>query len=162
MKLQPGLEELEFSPYKNISKKVKVSDYVKFNAKKKGNIKSHISGFFRCDDVFIRDVDIRMQHEFTSAYIEGFYNYITERGNVDIWGKYDNSAIKKIKVIHIPLSWLVYLLVPSEKKKTEILSKLDKIPSIGIDDSKAKYFRINLKANEKDPTKTDITTKLIK
>ena len=158
----PGLEELEFSPYKNISKKVKVSDYVKFNAKKKGNIKSHISGFFRCDDVFIRDVDIRMQHEFTSAYIEGFYNYITERGNVDIWGKYDNSAIKKIKVIHIPLSWLVYLLVPSEKKKTEILSKLDKIPSIGIDDSKAKYFRINLKANEKDPTKTDITTKLIK
>ena len=39
---------------------------------------------------------------------------------------------------------------------------LDKIPPIGIDDSKAKYYRINLKANEKDPTKTDITTKLIK
>lgn len=158
----PGLESLEFYADKTMKKKVKVSDYVKFNAKKKGNIKSHISGFFKCDDVFIRDIDIRMQHEFTSAYIEGFYNYIIEQGCVDIWGKYDNSAIKQIKVIHIPLNWLVNLLVPTEKKKAETQAYLDKIPSIGVDDSKAKYFRVNLKANEKDPTKTDVTVKLIK
>ena len=158
----PGLEELEFSVDKKSNKKAKVSDYVKFNAKKKGNIRSNISGFFKCDDVFIRDIDIRMQHEFTSAYIEGFYNYIIEQGNLDIWGKYDNSIVKQIKVLHIPLNWLVNLLVPSEKKNTEMLNRLDKIPPIGIDDSKAKYFRINLKANEKDSTKTDITTKLIK
>lgn len=158
----PGLEELEFSVDKKSDKKAKVSDYVKFNAKKKGNIRSNISGFFKCDDIFIRDIDIRMQHEFTSAYIEGFYNYIIEQGNLDIWGKYDNSAVKQIKVLHIPLNWLVNLLVSSEKKNTEMLNRLDKIPPIGIDDSKAKYFRINLKANEKDPTKTDVTTKLIK
>jgi hypothetical protein len=158
----PGLESLEFYADKTMKKKVKVSDYVKFNAKKKGNIKSHISGFFKCDDVFIRDIDIRMQHEFTSAYIEGFYNYIIEQGCVDIWGKYDNSAIKQIKVIHIPLNWLVNLLVPTEKKKAETQAYFDKIPSIGVDDSKAKYFRVNLKANEKDPTKTDVTVKLIK
>ena len=48
------------------------------------------------------------------------------------------------------------------KKKSEIQTNLDKIPPIGVSDSKAKYFRINLKANEKDPTKTDVTTKLIK
>ena len=158
----PGLEEMKFSVNKNLNKKVKVSDYVKFNAKKKGNIKSHIIGFFKCDDVFIHDVDIRMQHEFASVYIEGFYNYMIEQGNVDIWGKYDNSAIKKIKVLHIPLNWLVNVLVPTEKNKAEIQINLDKIPPIGVDDSKAKYFKINLKANEKDPTKTDITTKLIK
>jgi hypothetical protein len=158
----PGLEELEFSIDKNLNKKVKVSDYVKFNAKKKGNIRSNISGFFKCDDVFIRDIDIRMQHEFTSAYIEGFYNYIIEQGNIDIWGKYDNSVVKRIKILHIPLNWLVNVLVPSEKKNAEIQTNLDKIPPIGIDDSKAKYFRINLKANEKDPTKRDITAKVIK
>ncbi len=158
----PGLEELEFSIDKNLNKKVKISDYVKFNAKKKGNIRSNISGFFKCDDVFIRDIDIRMQHEFTSAYIEGFYNYIIEQGNIDIWGKYDNSVVKRIKILHIPLNWLVNILVPSEKKNAEIQTNLDKIPPIGIDDSKAKYFRINLKANEKDPTKRDITAKVIK
>ncbi|MBO6088488.1 hypothetical protein J6P92_09120 [bacterium] len=158
----PGLENLEFTIDKNSNKKVKVSDYVKFNAKKKGNIKSHISGFFKCDDVFIRDIDIRMQHEFISAYIEGFYDYIIEQGNLDIWGKYDNSAVKQIKVLHIPLNWLVNVLVPSEKKKAETQIDFDKIPSIGVDDSKAKYFRINIKVNEKDSTKTDITTKLIK
>ena len=158
----PRLEEMEFSVDKSLNKKVKVSDYVKFKAKKKGTIKSHISGFFKCDDVFIRDVDIRMQHEFASVYIEGFYNYIIEQGNIDIWGKYDNSAIKQIKVLHIPLNWLVNILVQLEKKKPEIQVNLDKIPPIGVDDSNAKYFRINLKTNEKDPTKTDITTKLIK
>ena len=158
----PGLEEMEFSVDKKLNKKAKVSDYVKFRAKKKGNVKSHISGFFRCDDVFIRDVDIRMQHEFASVYIEGLYNYIIEQGNVDIWGKYDNSAVKQIKVLHIPLNWLVNVFVPSEKKKAETQIYLDRIPSIGVDDSKAKYFRINLKVNEKDTKKTEITTKLIK
>ena len=158
----PGLEGLEFSVNKNSNKKAKVSDYVKFNAKKKGNIKSHIKGFFRCDDIFIRDIDIRAQHEFTSAYIEGFYNYITEKGNIDIYGKYDNSVIKQIKVLHIPLNWIVNVLVPKEKNKAQTQTNLDKIPAIGIDNNCAKYFRINLKANEKDPTKTDVTTKLIK
>jgi hypothetical protein len=52
--------------------------------------------------------------------------------------------------------------VPTEKKKAETQAYFDKIPSIGVDDSKAKYFRVNLKANEKDPTKTDVTVKLIK
>ena len=158
----PGLEKLQFSIDENKNKKAKVSDYVKFNAKRKGNVKSHISGFFRCDDIFIRDIDVRMQHEFTSAYIKGFYNYVIEQGNLDIWGKYDNSAIKKIKVMHIPLNWLVNVLVPTEKKKAEMQTNLNKIPPIGVDDNCAKYFRINLKANEKDPTKTDVTTKLIK
>ncbi len=158
----PGLEDLQFSVDKNSNKKAKVSDYVKFNAKRKGNVRSHINGFFRCDDMFIRDIDIRMQHEFTSAYIEGYYNYIIEQGNLDIYGKYDNSAIKQIKVLHIPLNWLVNVLVPTERKKAEIQNILDKIPPIGVDDNRAKYFRVNLKANEKDPTKTDVTTKLIK
>ncbi|MBR1681241.1 hypothetical protein IJ707_05570, partial [bacterium] len=158
----PGLEKLQFSIDENKNKKAKVSDYVKFNAKRKGNVKSHISGFFRCDDIFIRDIDVRMQHEFTSAYIKGFYNYVIEQGNLDIWGKYDNSAIKKIKVMHIPLNWLVNVLVPTEKKKAEMQTNLNKIPPIGVDDNCAKYFRINLKANEKDPTITDVTTKLIK
>ena len=158
----PGLEELEFTVDKNLNKKAKVSDYVKFNAKKKGNIRSNISGFFKCDDVFIRDIDIRMQHEFTSAYIDGFYNYITQQGNLDIWGKYDNSVVKQIRVLYIPLNWLVNALVPSEKKDAETQTDLDKIPPIGIDDSKAKYFRINIKANENYTTKTDVTTKLIK
>ena len=112
--------------------------------------------------MLIRDIDIRMQHEFASAYIEGLYNYITEQGNLDIWGKYDNSAIKRIKVMHIPLNWLVNILMPAEKKQAETQTSLNKIPPIGIDDSHAKYFKINLKANEKDPTRTDITTKLIK
>ena len=158
----PGLEKLEFSIDKNLNKKAKVSDYVKFNAKKKGNIKSHITGFFRCDDIFVRDIDIRMQHEFSSAYIEGFYNSITEQGNINIWGKYDNSAIKQIKVLHIPLNWIVNILVPSERKKAEVQTHLKKIPPIGVDNSKAKYFKINIKANEKDPKKPDITTTIIK
>jgi len=158
----PGLEKLEFTVDKTLNKKAKVSDYVKFNAKKKGNIKSHISGFFKCDDIFIRDIDIRTQHEFASTYIEGFYNYIKEQGNLDIYGKYDNSAIKQIKVLHIPLNWIVNVLVSTEGKKDETQTKLDKIPPIGVDNNSAKYFRINLKANEKDPTKTDVTTNLIK
>ena len=74
----------------------------------------------------------------------------------------DNSAIKQIKVLHIPLNWIVNIVVPTERKKAETQAYLDKIPPIGVDNSKAKYFRINLKASEKDPTKTDITTKLIK
>ena len=74
----------------------------------------------------------------------------------------DNSAIKQIKVLHIPLNWLVNMLVPTERKKAEAQTTLDKIPPIGVDDSKAKYFKINLKANEKDPAKTDVTTKLLK
>ena len=158
----PGLEELEFSVDKNLNKKSKVSDYVKFNAKKKGNIKSNISGFFKCDDVFIRDIDVRMQHEFTSAYIDGFYNYITQQGNLDIWGKYDNSVVKQIRVLHIPLNWLVNVLIPSEKKNSETQTNLDKIPPIGIDDSKAKYFRINIETNKNDSLKTNIKTKVIK
>ena len=158
----PGIEKLEFTVDKTLNKKAKVSDYVKFNAKKKGNIQSHISGFFRCDDIFIRDIDIRAQHEFASTYIEGFYNYIMEQSNLDIYGKYDNSAIKQIKVLNIPLNWIVNVLVPTERNKAETQTKLDKIPPIGVDNNSAKYFRINLKANEKDPTKTDVTTKLIK
>ncbi len=158
----PGLEDMKFSVDKNSNKKVKVSDYVKFNTKRRGSAKSHITGFFRCDDIFIRDIDIRTQHEFASTYIKGFYNYIIEQGNLDIYGKYDNSAIKRIKVVHIPLNWLINALIPTERKRSEIQADLDKIPPIGVDDNQAKYFRINLKANEKDPTKTDVTTKLIK
>ena len=90
------------------------------------------------------------------------WDYILKQGNLDIYGKYDNSAIKHIKVIHIPLNWLVNVLVSTERKNNETKINLDKIPPIGVDDNCAKYFRINLKTNEKDPKKTDVTTKLIK
>ena len=97
-----------------------------------------------------------------SMFVGGSYFFDDEIENVILFGKYDNDIFKKIKIIHIPLNWLVNSLISREnvqgdKYKTE----LSKIPPIGIDNKKAKYFRVQVYGNP-NKKNTNVDVKLLK
>ncbi len=158
----PQLENFEFAPDKlNPARKVRISDYIKVNATKKGNLKSKLKGSFKADDYKIYDVDIRFQHEFLSSYITGVYNYIKGDEHAYIFGKYDKSVSKRIKILAIPLNWIINLFVLSEHSKDKYSAELNKIPPIGIDNSKANFFKINVEGNP-NAKKVNIEVRLLK
>ena len=139
----PQFENIEFAVVNG--EKAKVSDFIKTTATKNGDVNSKIQGSFKCDDTKIYDVDLKLQHEFVSFFIEGIYNYINGNEDITMYGKYDNNVTQKTKIIHIPANLLINILIPKEKM-AKYQTKLDKIPKTG-NNANNKFFIINVNGN---------------
>ena len=61
-----------------------------------------------------------------------------------MYGKYNKEAPKGIKILFIPLNWILNIVFRSESTMDLYKDKLEKIPSIESDASKNAYFRVKL------------------
>ena len=66
-------------------------------------------------------------------FIEGNYNIDTERGDLDLWGKHNKTAAKKIRILKIPINWIYKFVFKPEHTYTQHQDKIEQIPDIKAD-----------------------------
>ena len=124
---------------------------------------SNLYGSFYIDNDKIKNVHIFSKSRIVGLYIEGDYNIETECGNIDIFGKRNKTAAKKIRIFKIPIN-LIYRVVFKPEHSAEYYSdKVKLIPEIqaNITDDVA-IFRVNVKGNFNRREKLNITLKDIR
>ena len=90
--------------------------------------------------------------------VEGDYDIKEQYADLNLYGKYDKEASKGVKIVSIPLNWILNFLFRNNEMKSAYQEKINKIPS--IDNSKKeyeKYFKVNIQGNlNTDQIKVDI------
>ena len=81
-------------------------------------------------------------------FIEGDYNIYDYYANLNLYGKYDKEAPKGVKIVFIPLNWVLKAVFRPEKTMDLYKEKLEQIPK--IDAKNIKYFRVNISGKIKD------------
>ena len=64
-----------------------------------------------------------------------------------LWGKYNKSAQRGVKVLFVPLSWIIKVVFKPEKTKQLYQNKLDEIPDIVSSPNDEQAFRVKVKGN---------------
>lgn len=136
------------SPYKfSLSKIIKIDKNASIP------VESNIKGFFNFYGPDIEDINIIVQNDLISFYIEGCYNIKTQFARLNLWGKYDREFEKNISIFHIPLSFVYKIIFKVKEQKDKYLEKLLKIPSLKNSKDMSKTFNVGLEGNIND-TKT--------
>lgn len=138
----PQLGSTEFM-LKN-SKKIKIADLTNADLTSKKALQSNIKGSFYVDNSKLKDINLTSQQKFLSLFIEGDYDIEQEFADLSLYGKYNKEAPKGIKILFIPLNWILNIVFRPESTMDLYKDKLDKIPSIESDASKNAYFRVKL------------------
>ncbi len=138
-KIAPKIKNHKFSDIIKIRKNTKIDEY------------SDITGYFDIFNSNLENINIYMQNDSISLFIEGKYNLGTEEANLNIWGKYDNSTASKIKIFHIPLTWITALVFNTEKLSQEVALKIKKTPEIIAKAADIKNFVVKLKGHINNP-----------
>ncbi|MCD7780345.1 MAG: hypothetical protein LUH05_06715, partial [Candidatus Gastranaerophilales bacterium] len=127
--------------------KFKLSDIINVDIKNMKALSSDIDGEFYFDDESIKDVKITSSQKYLSLLIEGDYNLSSKYGNLDLWGKYNNNQITKIKILFVPLSWIVKLVFRPETSKSIYKDKLEEVPNIEAGEGEESAFRVKINGN---------------
>ena len=146
----PQLGDMEFMMKESgKNKKIKVSKFINIDFTKKDVLKSNIRGQFVMDNYELKDVVITTQQKSLSTLIKGDYSPYTQNGNVLVFGKYDKNFTKGVKVLHIPLSWILKVVFREKEQKDIYAEELKLIPTIDVSEQNTKYFKIKLGGNLK-------------
>lgn len=95
----------------------KLSDIINVDIDKMKALKSNLYGSFDVNDSWLNDVQIFSKHRYLSLYTEGNYDIRNENANIRVWGKYNRTAQKHIKIFFIPLSWITKAILRPEYSK---------------------------------------------
>ena len=82
------------------------------------------------------------QQKYLSFLIEGDYDIENKNANLRLWGKYNEKAQKGIKILYIPLSWIIKIIFRPEHTLDLYQKNIDKVPSINAEPEDTKAFRV--------------------
>ena len=128
-------------------RKFQLSDIVNIDIKNMKALSSNISGKFVVDNEMFKDVQIKSQQKYLSLFVEGDYNMSSQYADVNLFGKYNNSQISRVKILFVPLSWLVKIIFRPEKSMVKYKEKLNKVPKIEADSKEQKAFRVKVQGD---------------
>ncbi len=140
----PQLGNTEFMIKK--SRKYKVSDIVNLDFSKKNILQSNIKGSFVLDNTELKDVEITSQQKYLSLLLEGNYDTVTQYANLNVFGKYNQEAPKGIKILFVPLNWILKIVFRPENSMCQYADKIKRIPPIERSGNE-KYFRVKMFGN---------------
>ena len=123
---------------------------------------SDIEGTFSLNNSKINNINLTSRQKFLSLLIEGDYDIREKYANLDLYGKYDKLAPKGIKVLFVPLNWVLKAVFRQERTIDTYKQKLNKIPPIEAKEGNEKYFRVNFKGDLEQKDKLNIELKGIK
>lgn len=159
----PQLGSTEFMLGKaNKKRKISMYDLTNIDFTRKDALNSDIRGSFDLNNQYLENINITSQQKFMSLYINGQYNIIQQDAEMNIFGKYDKEAPKGIRVLFLPLSWVLKFVLRPEESMEIYKNELAKIPPIETKKCKFQYFRVNLKGNLNNPEDIKIILKRIK
>ncbi len=130
--------------------KIKIKDIINLDITKTKALSSNIKGSFDIDNFDMKNVKLTSQQKYLSILIEGKYNINSQYADLKLWGKYNKTAEKDVRILFIPLSWIVKIVFKPENTKELYQNKLDKIPSIVAKPNEEKTFRVRVKGNIND------------
>lgn len=128
-------------------RKFQLSDIVNIDIKNMKALSSNISGKFIVDNEMFKDVQIKSQQKYLSLFVEGDYNMSSQYADVNLFGKYNNSQISRVKILFVPLSWLVKIVFRPEKSMNKYKEKLNNVPKIEADKKEQKAFRVKVQGD---------------
>lgn len=156
------LPELGSTEFMFMKSKVKVADVINIDFSKKKALMSDIEGTFEINNSKIKNVNLTSKQKFMSLFIEGDYDVQEKYADLQLYGKYDKLAPKGIKILFVPLNWVLKAVFRQENTIYLYKEKLDKIPSIEAKKENEKFFRVNLKGNLERKDKLNVELKGIK
>ena len=115
--------------------------------RKKKTIESDIKGFFRVDNNLLKDIKLTTQQQYLSLFIEGKYDMDKQYAFLNLYGKYNKEVPRGVKVIFIPLNWILNFVLKPEDTREFYSDKLKQIPSIESSEKNEKYFRVKMQGN---------------
>ncbi len=127
--------------------KFKLSDIINVDIKNMKALSSDLDGKFYFDNECIKDVKLTSSQKYLSLLIEGDYNLNSQCGSLNLWGKYNNNQITKIKILFVPLSWIVRLIFRPEDTKSIYKDKLEEVPQIEALPGEESAFRVKINGN---------------
>lgn len=77
------------------------------------------------------------------------YDIRGQEAYVNIYGKYDRQVPEGVKILFLPLNWIINFALRNDEAKAFYQKKLNKIPSIECldKDKNERYFKVNVKGN---------------
>ncbi len=146
----PKLGNTEFMVKKfNMSKKVKISSLTNADLTSADTFRSDINGSLILDNYKLEDIEMTTRHKSFATLLQGSYNIRGQEADINIYGKYDRQAPKGVKILFLPLNWIINFALRNDESKAFYQKELNKIPSIECldKDKNERYFKINLKGN---------------
>ena len=123
-------------------RKFKVSEITNIDFTGKKELQSDIKGELYLNNSLVQDINLTSQQKYLSLFLEGNYDTESQYANVNLFGKYNKEAPKGVKILFIPLNWILNAVLRYENSMELYKDKLEKIPRIEADEGT--YFRVKL------------------
>ncbi len=137
--------------------KFKVSDVVNIDIKNMKALSSNLKGKFDIDNYELKNVKITSSQKYLSMLIEGSYNIKQENGELNLWGKYNKEEVRRVKILFVPLGWILKFTFKPENTYEIYKQKLKEVPKIEAAKDEENAFRVKVKG---DLNKRDIFVEL--
>ena len=104
------------------------------------------------DNHDLKNVKITSSQKYLSLLIEGNYNIVKENGALELLGKYNKEQVRRVKILFVPLSWILRFTFKPENTYEIYKKKLAEVPKIEANKEEECAFRVNVKGdlNKKD------------
>ena len=159
----PQLGSMEFMLGKaNKKRRVSMYDLTNLDFTNVEKLNSDIKGSFRLHNYDLENINITSHQKFMSLYINGNYNMLLQDAEMNIYGKYDQEAPKGIRILFVPLNWILKLVLRPEESMEIYQKELAKIPPIETKQGSCRYFRVKIKGNLNNTDDIQVILKRIK
>lgn len=125
-------------------------------------LRSNIDGCFDINNHKIQNIKMFSQHQYLSIFAEGNYNIRKQDANMRLWGKYNRSAQKGIRILFVPLSLITKVLLRPEYTKELYQEKLDMVPLIDAKPSEEENFTVRINGNLNDNSSIKVEFKSVR
>jgi len=144
----PQLGDTEFMLGKKGKKhKFKINNLTNIDFSRKKILSSNLKGTFDVCNYDLKNINITSQQSFMSLFIDGHYNLKTRQTLMNIYGKYDAEAPKGVKILFVPLNWILKLVLKPENSRELYKAQLNKIPPVSGRAKTVQYFRVNVRGD---------------
>ncbi len=114
----PKLGNTEFMVKKfNMSKKVKISSLTNADLTSADTFRSDINGSLILDNYKLEDIEMTTRHKSFATLLQGSYNIRGQEADINIYGKYDRQAPKGVKILFLPLNWIINFALRNDEAK---------------------------------------------
>lgn len=144
----PKLGNTEFMVTKfNMNRKIKVSSLTNADLTREESMSSDIKGSCVLNNHKLENIVITTEQKSFASLIKGKYNIDKQNAVFNIYGKYDKQAPKGVRILFIPLNWIISFVLKDNEPMTIYQKELDKIPPIECENWQEKYFKIDVNGN---------------
>ncbi len=124
-----------------------MSDIFRIKSSRNYSPISNIKGDFNFTDELVDNMNVYLQNDVLSLYINGDCDIKDEYANISVLGRYDKDIESGIKILFIPIRWVLKFLF-KEKEDFNVYSlEFEKVPELKAPADRQKNFAIDLDGN---------------